>query len=195
MVFSLLFAFHFYIYTQFHHLKKNLLSISRNSSLSYNLMVKWGASNRWGGVRNKRTQDKTHARYTHWQERKNKRIRTKKLNKRELLSLMLQWWIFSYDPRGRRQGKKYNMLSWWNLQSISTKQKSSACFPYFWIFILLKKNNKQFNILSRYFYHRWKTLVYQNRGEENKQKRENICLHIQEEPNKLKRERIEPPGK
>jgi hypothetical protein len=33
-------------------------------------------------------------------------------------------------------------------------------------------------------------LVYQNRGEENKQTRENICLHIQEEPNKLKHARI-----
>ena len=44
-----------------------------------------------GGSEEQRTQDKTHARYTHWQERKNKRIKTKKLNnKRELLSLMLQ---------------------------------------------------------------------------------------------------------
>ena len=83
-----------------------------------------------GGSEEQRTQDKTHARYTHWQERKNKKIRTKKLNKRELLSLMLRWWIFSYDPWGRRQGKKYNMLSWWNLQSISTKQKNSACFTF-----------------------------------------------------------------
>ena len=43
-----------------------------------------------GGSEEQRTQDKTHARYTHWQERKNKKIRTKKLNKRELLSLMLR---------------------------------------------------------------------------------------------------------
>ncbi len=139
-----------------------------------------------GGGRNKRTQCHTHTILA----REEKRTKNPKLNKGELLKLSSMqdkpsdaiW----ETKRGKtRQGFAID-------QGTHTRRRHTQIqyFPYFGGIFILKKQQTIQQIVSLFLPSMKNSLVYKKRWEENKQTRENICLHIRKVPNKLKHAQI-----
>jgi hypothetical protein len=134
------------------------------------------------------TNERNVTRTQYWQERKKKELKNQKLNKRKLLKLSSMQDKPSDTIWERRQERGKTRQGFAIDRRTHTRRRHAQISIFFLflggIFILKKQQTIQ-QIVSLFLPSMKNSLVYK-RWEENKQTRENICLHTREELNKLK---------